>query len=668
VSALPTVMIVDDVAAERRLMRLLLERSGRFHVAAEAGDGIEAVERAPDIQPDLILLDLSMPRMDGLEALPLLRTVSPRSQIIVMSGFSAVQQADAVVRLGAHSYMEKGASIQTILDHLSTVPLRSADRPPPRAATAAAAAMTTTPGSGVAGRGVVSVRARAATASVDQAVFREDVINALHEGVIVVDAAGTILACNPGAERLLDRPREELTGSTTAAMGWALPADHDRAEHDPAGLPGPRAIRTGLSQRGVTVIVEGAGRSRRLLVNSTPLSQPGRAPHAAVSTFIDVTDRRPVDDQLLAVLFDGSPDLLALVDDTGHAVRANAAWAAILGWSEVQVLGRALADLVHPEDRGRFIRGAAVARTGGDDPLAQVQIRFCKADGSYRWVQWVLRPMQQGRLLVASGSDVTDSLARTAELEAQRAELTRSNAELAQFAQVASHDLSEPLRLISGFAELLVVDHGDDLPDPIGEYLRYIGNASDRMQSMITDLLAYARVGRDAQPPVPVPMDEVVDDVRAVLAGVIHETGATITCGALPVVLGRAPELRQLVQNLLSNAIKFRAPDSTPTIRIAVADDDGGELVRIHIDDDGIGIPSGQRDRVFGMFQRLHHQGEHPGTGIGLAICRKVVDLLDGTIGIEDAPGGGTRIVLGLRRVGHTPRVDVTAGHDHART
>jgi two-component system, chemotaxis family, sensor kinase Cph1 len=243
---------------------------------------------------------------------------------------------------------------------------------------------------------------------------------------------------------------------------------------------------------------------------------------------------------------------------------------------------------------------------------------------------------------------------RAAELERANAELAetterleRSNEELQRFATVASHDLREPLRVVSGFADLLARRHGEQLADDGKRFIEAITGGVARMDEMISDLLAYARAGRADQPLEPVDANEVVADVLDGLQRAIEEANARVEVEALPMVTGNAAALRQLFQNLVANAIKF-VDDGPPRIRIWAAEVPEGW--RFTVRDNGIGIEPDQAERIFGMFTRLHGADRYPGTGVGLAVCQRIVDVHGGRIWVEPAPGGGSQFMFTIAR------------------
>jgi PAS domain S-box-containing protein len=244
-----------------------------------------------------------------------------------------------------------------------------------------------------------------------------------------------------------------------------------------------------------------------------------------------------------------------------------------------------------------------------------------------------------------TGRDITARRVAAEQLKEAHDELARSNAELEQFAYVASHDLQEPLRMVASYTQLLGKRYGDRLEGDAQEFMAYIVDGAGRMKQLIEDLLAYSRVGTRGREFAPVKMDSVVARARISLRAALEESGGQLTHDPLPVVAGDEPQLVQLLQNLVGNAIKFRG-EAAPRIHVSAAEK--GEELEIAVSDNGIGIEPQYFERIFMVFQRLHDKGRYPGTGIGLAICKKVVDRHGGRIRVESEPGRGSRFIFTL--------------------
>jgi signal transduction histidine kinase len=246
------------------------------------------------------------------------------------------------------------------------------------------------------------------------------------------------------------------------------------------------------------------------------------------------------------------------------------------------------------------------------------------------------------RALLAEMAEI--ELAR-AELDARGHELERSNSDLEQFAYVASHDLQEPLRKVTSFCQLLQRRYGGQLDERADQYIEFAVDGAKRMQVLINDLLAFSRVGRADGPVEEIDAGELLDRAVRNLAGALEEAGGEITHDELPRVRAEPALLATVFQNLLANALKFRGEDP-PRVHVAVDREDGRWLLRFT--DNGIGIEPEYGEQIFVIFQRLHGKSTYPGTGIGLAMCRKIVEHHGGTVWLEETPGPGSTFVVAL--------------------
>ena len=287
------------------------------------------------------------------------------------------------------------------------------------------------------------------------------------------------------------------------------------------------------------------------------------------------------------------------------------------------------------------------------EPFSDFEMERPGPDGNSVWLSISGEPVfDEGghfRGYRGVGTDITERKRAQAVLRAAYDELARSNAELQQFAYVASHDLQEPLRMIGSYTQLLERRYLDKLDQDAREFMGFIVDGATRMKQLIEDLLAYSRVGMRGRELMPVQAQVALDRALLNLRATIESGGAAITHDSLPEVNADDMQLVQLLQNLIANAIKFRKKEEPPRIRVGV-EDAGGEW-RFSVADNGIGIEPQYFERIFMVFQRLHTRDEYPGTGIGLAICKKVVERHGGRIWAESAPGRGSKFYFTLPKI-----------------
>jgi PAS domain S-box-containing protein len=387
--------------------------------------------------------------------------------------------------------------------------------------------------------------------------------------------------------------------------------------------------------------------------------------------------------------------LVVVLDRQGRIERFNRACERTTGYTFAEVHGRPLWDMfLLPEER-QSVMSVFLQLRAGDFPLNHENYWLTK-DGRRRLIAWSNNCLinEQGEVehVIATGLDITEArLAeealqrahgeleqrvqeRTAELaqanQALRAEigtreraerrivlqaedLARSNEELEQFAYVASHDLQEPLRKIRAFGDRLEACCGAVLSGEGRDYLNRMENAAGRMQTLIDDLLTYSRVTTQGRPFVPVDLGQIVTEVLSDLEVRIEQTGATIQVGELGTIEADPAQMRRLLQNLIGNALKFRRAEAPLEVWITgeLVEDKtpgGGRYYRLEVRDNGIGFDDKYAERIFAVFQRLHTREEYEGTGMGLAICRKIVDRHGGTIAARGRPGEGASFVVAL--------------------
>ena len=328
-------------------------------------------------------------------------------------------------------------------------------------------------------------------------------------------------------------------------------------------------------------------------------------------------------------------------------VYCNAAFEKITGYAAEEVLGqncRFLQGTDHQQPGLDAIRQAV--RQGTE---AKAELRNYRKDGSPFWNELYIAPVkdQQGKLthFIGIQTDITQRKHQETELANKTRELAQSNAELQQFAYVASHDLQEPLRMVSSYTQLLGKRYRGKLDQDADEFIGYAVDGATRMQRLIRDLLEYSRVGAERQSFEETDCELVFQQAMQNLSASVLERHAEVTHDPLPIVRASPTHLTQIFQNLIGNALKFQG-DAPPKIHVGVkALPDGWEFF---VRDNGVGMPGDQLDRIFAIFQRLHGQSEYPGTGIGLAICKRIVGKYGGHIRVESEPGQGSTFYFTL--------------------
>lgn len=348
-----------------------------------------------------------------------------------------------------------------------------------------------------------------------------------------------------------------------------------------------------------------------------------------------------------------SLDLFCVIDQDGRFKRVNSAWRQVEGPAPENLPGVSVADLAIKDHRIATEQMLADLIKLGRVTEFRNKVKW--KDGTERWLEWnALAASNEAKVFFAVARDVTDRIESVQQLSNLNAELQdanealqQSNVDLQQFAYVASHDLQTPLRGIAGFAQMLVEDYADELDEDANNYLNRITSGTQRMQRLIQDLLQYSRieiVGQDLQP---VDLNLVISDILVLLETDIADKNARVTCDHLPTILGDSSQLFQLFTNVISNGIKYNTSE-VPEVSIHVvtgsdsAEDKSKEHLEITVTDNGIGIEPEFQGQIFDVFRRLHTEREYSGTGIGLAICKRVMQRHEGEIWVTGKPGEGS--------------------------
>ena len=476
-------------------------------------------------------------------------------------------------------------------------------------------------------------------------------LEAAPDAMVVVNQGGEIVLLNVQAEKQFGYRRDELVGQKVKNIipeGFAerLIADGTRSAADALA----QQIGTGIELTGRRK----DGSEFPIEIMLSPLeSAEGILVTAAIR---DISVRKDAEKHLAQMegryrgLLEAAPDAMVVVNQGGEIVLLNVQAEKQFGYRRDELVGQKVKNII-PE--GFAERLIADALRSAEDALAQqigtgIELTGRRKDGSEFPIEIMLSPLEsaEGILVTAAIRDITTRKKAEAHLLQKVEELNRSNEELGQFAYIASHDLQEPLRMVASYTQLLSRRYKGKLDSDADEFIAFAVDGASRMQRLIQDLLAYSRVGTKGKDLLDTSSEEALQQALINLRGAIEESGALVTHDPLPAVLADEMQLIQLFQNLVGNAIKYQSP-GVPRVHISAARN-GGKKWIFSVQDNGLGIDPQYFERIFGMFQRLHKREEFAGTGIGLAICKKIVERHGGSISVESQPGQGSTFRFAL--------------------
>ena len=470
-------------------------------------------------------------------------------------------------------------------------------------------------------------------------------LEAAPDAMVVVDQSGNIVLLNIQAETQFGYSRDELLGQQIKNIvpeGFA-----ERVLAD-----GLRSIKEALAQQiGTGIELSGRRKDGSIFPIEIMLSQTKSAEEILVTAAIrDISVRKEAEKHLARMegryrgLLEAAPDAMVVVDELGNIVLLNVQAERQFGYSRDELVGQQIKNIV-PE--GFAERILADGLRSMEDALVQqigmgIELSGRRKDRSEFPIEIMLSPLEsaEGILVTAAIRDITSRKNAEAQLLKKVEELNCSNEELGQFAYIASHDLQEPLRMVASYTQLLSKRYKGKLDSDADEFIAFAVDGASRMQRLIQDLLSYSHVGTKGKELLEVSGETALRQALANLRGAIEDSGAQVTHDPLPTILADEMQLIQLFQNLIGNAIKYKNP-GVPIVHIA-ATRTGLHKWMFSVQDNGLGIESRHFERIFGMFQRLHRREEFAGTGIGLAICKKIVERHGGTISVESELGKGS--------------------------
>jgi PAS domain S-box-containing protein len=461
--------------------------------------------------------------------------------------------------------------------------------------------------------------------------------------IFTLDPGGKVVSWNAGAERIKGYKAEEIIGQNFSLFYLQTDIDEGKPEKELqlAATSGRSEIehwrvRKDGSRFWANVVVTAARDSSGRLLGCSEISR-------------DISERKETEAKYRGLL-EAAPDAMVVVNATGEIVLLNVQAEKQLGYHRDELVGQKVKNIIPEGFAERLI--ADGTRTAAD-ALAQqigtgIELIARRKDGSDFPIEIMLSPLEssEGILVTAAIRDITERKRSEQHLVRTVGELKRSNDDLQQFAYVASHDLQEPLRMVASFTQLLAKRYKGRLDSEADEFIAYAVDGSNRMQGLIQDLLAYSRAGTNGKALLEISSEKALNDALANLRTTIQESGAVVTHDSLPAITTDDAQLVLVFQNLVGNAIKYRSAE-VPRVHVS-ATKNGGKEWNFSVRDNGLGIDPQYFERIFVLFQRLHGRAEFKGTGIGLAICKKIVERLGGRIWVESQPQKGSTFYFAL--------------------
>ncbi|MEG4572039.1 PAS domain S-box protein [Microcoleus sp. N3A4] len=624
------VLVVDDQPSNLRFLSKLLTAQGYQVYRAICGQ--LALNAAHAHCPDLILLDIRMPEMNGYEVCRRLKATAETEQIpvIFLSVLDDIKDKLQAFRVGGADYIAKPFQVEEVLARIDKqVGLQKLQQ---------------------------KLKEQNAQLQQSQSLLAS-ILNSSLDGVVAYSAVrnseGDIvdfqwLLINPAAEKISGLPFNEIVGKNLLAEISQL-------------------RKNGLFDLYVSVVETGGTVDQEFYyehdrdISAWLHIVAVKLNDGLAVTFRNVTERKRAEialresEERFRAIFEQAAVGIAKTALSGQFLRVNPGFCQIVRYAESELLQQNWEAITQPDDMEADREYVRLLLSGEIPTFSREKRLICK-DGEVRWANVTVSAMRDAvgtpQYLICAIEDISERklvqelLQASLDTQTRYAqELTRSNAELEQFAYVASHDLQAPLNTIAGYGQLLEKSSHNQLDAQGHKFIHNIVNSCGRMQALIDDLLEYSRVGRSQKPFELIDCNQVFEEACANLQLAIRKNQASVTRGDLPRVTGDCFQLLQLFQNLIGNAIKYRSSDS-PVVQVGAWRQ--GDNWVFSVQDNGIGIAKQYHPRIFQIFQRLHTQKEYSGTGIGLAICQRIVDRHGGRLWVESEPNRGSTFYFSI--------------------
>jgi chemotaxis family two-component system sensor kinase Cph1 len=624
------VLVVDDQPSNLRFLSKLLTAQGYQVYRAICGQ--LALNVAIAHCPDLILLDIRMPEMNGYEVCRRLKATAETEQIpvIFLSVLDEMNDKLQAFRVGGADYITKPFQVEEVLARIDKqVGLQKLQQ---------------------------QLKEQNYQLQQSQSLLAS-ILNSSLDGVVAYSAVrnseGNIvdfqwLLINPAAEKFYGLLLNEIVGKNLLAE---LSQFRNNGLFD---------LYVSVVETGETVDREFSYEHERDTIVWLHIVAVKLNDGLAV-TFRNITDRKRAEialrdsEERFRAIFEQAAVGIAKTALCGQFMRVNPGFCQIVRYGESELLQKDWQAITHPDDIEADREYVRALLSGNIQTFSMEKRLVCK-DEAVRWANVTVSAMRDAngtpQYLICAIEDISERklvqelLQASLDTQTRYAqELTRSNAELEQFSYVASHDLQAPLSTIAGYAQLLEKRCHNQLDAQGNKFIRNIVNSCGRMQALIDDLLEYSRVGRSEKPFDVIDCNLVFEDACANLQLAIRQDRASVTRGDLPRVRGDSFQLLQLFQNLIGNAIKYRSSEA-PMVRVSASRQ--GDSWVFSVQDNGIGIAEQYHPRIFQLFQRLHSQKQYSGTGIGLAICQRIVERHGGRLWVESEPNRGSTFYFSI--------------------
>jgi PAS domain S-box-containing protein len=615
------ILIVDDDINICKSLSLIFKKKG-FEVET-AGTGKEALEKAQARYYNVALLDLKLPDINGLELLKPLKNMHPDMEVMMVTGYGSMESAMHALNLGASSYITKPLNMDEVLGKIN-------DKLEKQSLTLA--------------------KRKAEKALRDSEEKYRKLFESNIDGISHVDMEGKFLDCNQAFLDMVGYSMEEIK-----EMNFQHLTPQKWSKEDENAIT--QIMTKGYCDEYEKEFIRKDGTLFPFNLKGWVIRDEKEVPTGMWAIIRDITERKKAEQKLkeseekYRKIIENTKDGYFEVDLRGNFTFCNDALCKLFEYPPEELIGMNYKRCTTEETcKKAFITLNTIYKTGIEQKNFEYELITKNNKIRYGETTVQLRYDSKGKKVGFSGfiRDMTEKKMAEQELEKMMEELRRSNEELEQFAYVASHDLQEPLRMVASFTQLLQKRYQDKLDQDANDFINFAVDGATRMQGLINDLLIVSRVGTRGKPFKATDMNVILQDVLNNVSRSIKETNATITNDPLQIIIADDTQMIQLFQNLISNAIKFSGEES-PRIHVS------GEVKEnewvFSVSDNGIGIDSKYFDRIFIIFQRLHKKEEYGGTGIGLSVCKKIVQRHGGKIWVESELGKGSTFYFSIPRI-----------------